>query len=100
MSLTDWIAAVFLLCLLLAAAATLYIWRRKSSVAQPFADVPVQFVEVNGWKLRYHKSGKGPYLLLLHGLGANLYCWRYVVPLLAKRFTVIAPDLPGFGQSS
>lgn len=38
-------------------------------------------------------------MVLLHGLGANLYCWRWIVPLLAKRFTVIALDLPGFGQS-
>lgn len=38
-------------------------------------------------------------MVLLHGLGANLYCWRWIVPLLVKRFTVIALDLPGFGQS-
>ena len=38
--------------------------------------------------------------MLLHGIGANLYCWRTLIPKLATRFTVIAPDLPGFGQSS
>lgn len=39
-------------------------------------------------------------MILLHGIGANLYCWRWLIPLLAPDFRVWAVDLPGFGGSS
>jgi magnesium chelatase accessory protein len=41
--------------------------------------------------------GQGPVLLLLHGTGASTHCWRDVAPILATRYTVIMPDLPGHG---
>jgi magnesium chelatase accessory protein len=44
--------------------------------------------------------GKGPPLLLLHGAGASTHSYRDLAPLLASRFRVIAPDLPGHGFSS
>jgi magnesium chelatase accessory protein len=49
--------------------------------------------------LRWHVQtlGAGPALLLLHGSGAATHSWRDVAPLLAERFTVVAPDLPGHG---
>jgi putative magnesium chelatase accessory protein len=49
--------------------------------------------------LRWHvqRMGKGPILLLVHGTGASTHSWRDVMPLLARTFTVIAPDLPGHG---
>lgn len=43
--------------------------------------------------------GSGPPLLLVHGLMTSSYSWRYVLPALAERFTVYAPDLPGAGRS-
>jgi magnesium chelatase accessory protein len=39
--------------------------------------------------------GRGPVVLLLHGTGASTHSWRRLMPLLARRFTVVAPDLPG-----
>lgn len=42
-------------------------------------------------------TGEGPVLLLLHGTGAATHSWRGLLPLLAARFTVVAPDLPGHG---
>lgn len=45
------------------------------------------------------RMGKGPVVLLLHGTGAAVHSWRLLAPLLAKHFTVIAPDLPGHGAS-
>lgn len=47
--------------------------------------------------LRWHVQvmGKGPVLLLLHGTGSGSFSWRHVMPLLARDFTVVAPDLPG-----
>jgi magnesium chelatase accessory protein len=49
--------------------------------------------------LRWHVQliGSGPVLFLLHGTGASTHSWRSLAPLLARRFTVVAPDLPGHG---
>jgi pimeloyl-ACP methyl ester carboxylesterase len=92
------LAAVLLSLALLVAAARRA--RRAARPIQPFPDVPVSFIDAAGWRLRYHRAGRGPALLLLHGIGANLYCWRFILPLLTRHFDVIAPDLPGFGQSA
>ncbi|HUA05110.1 MAG TPA: alpha/beta fold hydrolase [Solirubrobacteraceae bacterium] len=46
------------------------------------------------------QTGKGPPLVLLHGVGANREVWRRVTPALAVDRHVIAPDLPGFGEST
>jgi len=45
-------------------------------------------------------SGSGEPLVLFHGVGASRIVWRHVTPLLAPRRMVIAPDLPGFGESA
>jgi pimeloyl-ACP methyl ester carboxylesterase len=50
-------------------------------------------------KLHYSETGRGDPLLLLHGLGASSYAWRYVTPVLAKKYRVITLDLKGFGLS-
>ncbi|MBK8639565.1 MAG: alpha/beta fold hydrolase [Chromatiaceae bacterium] len=49
--------------------------------------------------LRWHLQvmGEGPVILLVHGTGAATHSWRRLAPLLAERFEVIAPDLPGHG---
>jgi magnesium chelatase accessory protein len=44
--------------------------------------------------------GQGPVLLLLHGTGASTHSWRDVAPILANRYTVVMPDLPGHGFTS
>lgn len=44
-------------------------------------------------------GGAGPPLLLLHGYPQTHMTWRYIAPQLARHFTVIAPDLPGYGAS-
>jgi pimeloyl-ACP methyl ester carboxylesterase len=55
--------------------------------------------EVNGVKLHYLTAGHGAALLLLHGYAETSRMWRPIIPALAQRFTVIAPDLPGIGDS-
>ncbi len=55
--------------------------------------------EVNGIRLFYRSAGEGPPVLLLHGFPETSYAWRKVIPLLAKDYTVIAPDLRGCGAS-
>ena len=56
--------------------------------------------EVDGVRLHYLKAGQGPALILLHGYAETSRMWRPILPLLAERFTVIAPDLPGIGDSA
>ena len=67
------------------------------------ADLPQgaesQFAQVNGIRLHYVKMGKGPLLILLHGWPETWYEWRKVMPALASKFTVVAPDLRGLGLS-
>ena len=52
---------------------------------------------VDGKRWHVQMMGAGPVALLLHGTGASTHSWRGLAPLLAERFTVIAPDLPGHG---
>jgi len=55
--------------------------------------------EVEGVKLQYLTAGHGPAVVLLHGYTQTSRMWKPIIPLLAERFTVIAPDLPGIGAS-
>ncbi|MEK6555548.1 MAG: alpha/beta hydrolase, partial [Bdellovibrionota bacterium] len=59
-----------------------------------------KFVELEGIEYHFVQEGKGPDLLLLHGIGANILCWRQLWKLLTKFYRVTALDLPGFGHSS
>ena len=56
--------------------------------------------EVDGVKLHYLTSGHGPAVILLHGYTQTSRMWRPIIPKLAEKFTVIAPDLPGIGDSA
>ncbi len=57
---------------------------------------------VDAGRVRFHVQvmGNGPVVLLIHGTGAATHSWRDVAPLLARHFTVVAPDLPGHGFTS
>ncbi|HCJ29315.1 MAG TPA: alpha/beta hydrolase, partial [Pseudomonas sp.] len=56
--------------------------------------------EVNGVRIAYRKGGSGPPLLLLHGYPQTHVIWHEIADQLAERFTVIAADLRGYGDSS
>jgi pimeloyl-ACP methyl ester carboxylesterase len=56
--------------------------------------------EVNGVRLHYVMGGKGEPVVLLHGWPLTWYEWRKIMPALAERYTVIAVDYRGAGDSS
>jgi pimeloyl-ACP methyl ester carboxylesterase len=57
--------------------------------------------DVDGFKVFYREAGRpgAPKLLLLHGFPSSSHMFRDLIPKLADRFHIVAPDLPGFGQS-
>ena len=57
-------------------------------------------IEVNGVQIRTATGGNGPPLLMLHGHPQMRLTWHKVAPALAKRFTIVAPDLRGYGDSA
>jgi magnesium chelatase accessory protein len=71
------------------------IWERDG-VDWPHAAAS-RFVDAGGLRWHVQTMGAGPPALLLHGTGASTHSWRALAPMLAERFTVIMPDLPGHG---
>ena len=65
------------------------------------ATIKYRTADVDGFKLFYREAGAttSPKLLLLHGFPSASHMFRDLIPLLAERFHIVAPDLPGFGQS-
>ena len=60
----------------------------------------MKFKTIHGYQRAYRIAGKGPALLLLHGIGDSSEGWVPLMSALARRYTVIAPDLLGHGQSA
>ena len=54
---------------------------------------------IHGHRVGYYLAGRGPALLLLHGIGSSSLTWKRVIEMLAQRYTVLAPDLLGHGTS-
>ena len=60
----------------------------------------LRHVRLHGHDVGYCMAGKGPAVVLIHGMAGSSRTWREVIPLLARSHTVIAPDLPGHGESA
>jgi pimeloyl-ACP methyl ester carboxylesterase len=61
---------------------------------------PYEEVELHGHKVGFQAAGEGPLVVLLHGITSTSDAWREVMPTLAERYTVIAPDMIGHGRSA
>jgi pimeloyl-ACP methyl ester carboxylesterase len=59
----------------------------------------VQYRTIHGYRRAFVHAGKGPAILLIHGIGDSSDTWRDLIPSLAQDHTVIAPDLLGHGRS-
>jgi pimeloyl-ACP methyl ester carboxylesterase len=57
-------------------------------------------IAIHGHRVSYRSAGSGPVIVLVHGITSTSATWVNVLPYLAERFTVIAPDLLGHGESA
>jgi pimeloyl-ACP methyl ester carboxylesterase len=70
----------------------------SGSVASPRASsVNSRLANVNGIKMHYRVVGSGPAMVMLHGWPETSFCWHKVLPRLARKFQIFAPDLRGTG---
>ena len=89
------LAVTFLFTLLIAPFSL----RAQSETALP-AGFTSKDANVERLKLHYTMGGHGPAVVLLHGFAETSRMWTAILPVLGEKFTVIAPDLPGIGDSS
>jgi pimeloyl-ACP methyl ester carboxylesterase len=93
----------FNLCLSLVGSCffVLFVFPAISISAQPSdKNIVSRTAKIDDVELQYLTAGHGPPVILLHGFAETSRMWRPLIPLLAEKFTVIAPDLPGIGDSS
>src|SRR5919106_6359655 len=64
------------------------------------AAIEARQIELHGHRVSYRVAGEGPLVVLVHGITSTSECWREVMPWLADRYTVLAPDLLGHGESA
>src|SRR5215510_11393777 len=74
---------------------------RVLGVSMEMSAIKYNRVDVDGFGVAYREAGpvNGPAMLLLHGFPTSSHMFRNLIPKLADRYRVVAPDLPGFGQS-
>jgi pimeloyl-ACP methyl ester carboxylesterase len=70
------------------------------TVSRPETLGPYEEIQLHGHTVGFRAAGSGPPLVLLHGITSTSEAWRKVMPRLAERYTVIAPDLIGHGRSA
>jgi pimeloyl-ACP methyl ester carboxylesterase len=71
----------------------------RTSLAEPEPDGLHEIV-LHGHRVFYRTAGSGPVVVLVHGITSTSSTWANVIPSLAERFTIIAPDLLGHGESA
>ena len=71
-----------------------------SELADLFPGFAAQWIDTAIGKIFARLGGNGPPLLLLHGYTETNVMWHRVAPVLAQHFTLVIPDLPGYGQSA
>jgi len=96
------IKSMLLASALLTATATGAVASETAAAGTHQTQVRYQSLDVQGVNLFYREAGspQAPTVLLLHGFGASSYMFRDLMPKLAAKYHVIAPDLPGFGQTT
>jgi len=78
----------------------LFLFAMPSYAALTDKTIASRTAGIDGVQLHYLTAGHGPTVILLHGYAETSRMWRPIIRLLAEKFTVIAPDLPGIGDSA
>jgi pimeloyl-ACP methyl ester carboxylesterase len=102
---TKTIFVVIPLVLILGIIGTYYLlpevtFKLLKKIERNIAGFDQHSIEVEGLHIEYLEGGVGDVLILLHGFGANKDNWTRIGRYLTPHFRVIAPDLPGFGEST
>lgn len=88
------------LAILLAGLGLFYLLKsRKKARLNYHGFAESKYLTVDGFKIHYVQEGKGPDLILVHGIASSIFCWYLIFPKLIKNYRVTALDLPGFGLS-
>src|SRR4051794_25081331 len=69
-------------------------------MSSPGLIVEHEEIKLHGHRVSYRRAGWGPLLVLIHGITGSSDTWLDVIEPLAERYTVVAPDLLGHGQSA
>lgn len=80
-------------------AALFCVSQRAGAQAKASDQIESRYADVTGVRIHYLTAGHGPTVILLHGYAETSRMWRPLIPKLTSKFTVIAPDLPGIGDS-
>ena len=91
---------VFTRIVALSVLASLSALSPSASASAQDKAIATRIEDVDGAQLHYLAAGNGPVVILLHGFAETSRMWRPLIPQLAERFRVIAPDLPGIGDSA
>ena len=74
--------------------------RAETPAGRPLEPAELREIVLHGHRVFYRAAGSGPVVVLVHGITSTSNTWSNVLPYLAERFTVIAPDLLGHGESA
>ena len=88
--------------LALAGLALGFVTAQPAFAAESLSDVKYRTVTIDGQDIFYREAGdpNDPTIVLLHGFPTSSHMFRELIPQLSDRFHLVAPDYPGFGQSS
>src|SRR2546429_3720009 len=73
---------------------------RATRPVSPSEELELHERVLHGHRMAYRQAGSGPVIVLIHGITSDSTTWGRVMPYLARRFTVLAPDLAGHGASA
>jgi haloacetate dehalogenase len=71
-----------------------------ASATALFGDSPLETLDIDGVRMAFRRYGQGPPLLLVHGFPQTHAIWHRVAPQLASRYSLVMPDLRGYGDSA
>lgn len=94
----TWITAIALgIVVIVALLFFIYRDRPRELLEKKYAPPPSQFVDIKGTRVHYRDEGKGPVMVLLHGIFSSLHTWDGWVDELSAKYRIIRIDLPGWG---